>query len=270
MGGARQRIYFSSRDASNRSSVGWIEIDMRQPTKVLAKATAPVLSPGPRGAFDDSGVTVSCIVREGDSIWLYYLGWNLGVTVPFRNSIGLAVSRDGIAFERVSPAPVLDRNPVDPYSISYPFVVQQQNEWRMWYGSNLNWGAGFKEMNFVIKSAHGSDAMTWKPTGTICIRSERPGEFAFARPSLILDGGLWRMWYSYGGEQYRIGYAESKDGESWTRLDEKGGLQNSPEGWDAQAVEYPWVFDHDGERYMLYNGDGYGRTGFGLAILHQD
>ncbi|WP_236729556.1 hypothetical protein, partial [Mycobacterium tuberculosis] len=26
-------------------------------------------------------------------------------------------------------------------------------------------------------------------------------------------------------------------------------------------------FDHRGQRFMLYSGDGYGRTGFGLAVL---
>ena len=26
-------------------------------------------------------------------------------------------------------------------------------------------------------------------------------------------------------------------------------------------VEYPFVFDHRGSRYMLYNGNGYGATG---------
>ena len=30
-------------------------------------------------------------------------------------------------------------------------------------------------------------------------------------------------------------------------------------------VCYPCVFDWAGETWMLYNGNGYGRTGFGLA-----
>jgi putative glycosyltransferase len=39
-------------------------------------------------------------------------------------------------------------------------------------------------------------------------------------------------------------------------------------GWDSEMIEYPFVFDHAGERYMLYNGNGYGKSGFGLAILN--
>ncbi len=32
-------------------------------------------------------------------------------------------------------------------------------------------------------------------------------------------------------------------------------------------IEYAHVFDHAGTRYMLYNGNGYGKTGVGLATL---
>jgi len=35
----------------------------------------------------------SCIVKDS-KLFLYYIGWNKGITVPFRNSIGLAISDD--------------------------------------------------------------------------------------------------------------------------------------------------------------------------------
>ena len=37
-------------------------------------------------------------------------------------------------------------------------------------------------------------------------------------------------------------------------------------GGDSEMIEYPFVFDHDGQRFMLYNGNGYGRSGFGVAV----
>ena len=74
------------------------------------------------------------------------------------------------------------------------------------------------------------------------------------------------MWYSVRGSRYVIGYAESADGLRWTRRDDAHGLLPSPDGWDSEMVEYPYVFDHAGTRYMLYNGNGYGRTGVGLAV----
>jgi hypothetical protein len=32
-------------------------------------------------------------------------------------------------------------------------------------------------------------------------------------------------------------------------------------------IEYPFVFDHQGSRYLLYNGNNYGETGVGLALF---
>jgi hypothetical protein len=267
----RYRVLFSTRDRLNRSSIGWVELDLRRPAAVLRRSDRPLLAPGPLGAFDDSGVSLACLVAHDGAMFLYYTGWNLGVTVPWRNSIGLAVSRGeaSLEFERYSPAPVLDRSRVDPFSISYPFVLPGSH-WRMWYGSNLRWGTEQRDMDHVIKYAVGRGPHEWQPTGDVCIGIERAGEYAFSRPSVVRDGEVWRMWYSYRGEAYRIGYAESVDGVHWIRHDAAAGIAPSDSGWDAESIEYPWVFDHDGGRYMLYNGNRYGLTGFGLAVLEND
>jgi hypothetical protein len=78
------------------------------------------------------------------------------------------------------------------------------------------------------------------------------------------------MWFSYrdgAGEQYRIGYATSPDSKVWNLQLEKVGITVSKTGWDSEMIEYPFVFDHQGQRFMLYNGNSYGQTGFGLAVL---
>ncbi len=43
-----------------------------------------------------------------------------------------------------------------------------------------------------------------------------------------------------------------------------------PDGWDSEMIDYPFDFDHKGHRYMLYNGNGYGKTGFWLAVLEKE
>ena len=73
------------------------------------------------------------------------------------------------------------------------------------------------------------------------------------------------MWYCSRGAAYRIGYAESADGVKWERLDAQAGITVSESGWDSEMTAYPWVFSHKSTNYMLYNGNGYGRTGIGLA-----
>jgi hypothetical protein len=200
---------------------------------------------------------------------MYYLGWNLCVTVPWRNSIGLAVSNNnGEHFERASVAPLVDRSEVDPYSISYPWVLHDAGEWRMWYGSILRWGANPQsEFVVMIKHATSPDGRVWKRDGKVVVQPKSDDEYAFARPCVVRDGDMYRMWYSYRGKAFRIGYAESRDGISWVRRDAEVGIEPSPGDWDGESIEYPSIFDHRGNRYMLYNGNGYGRTGFGLAIL---
>ena len=65
---------------------------------------------------------------------------------------------------------------------------------------------------------------------------------------------------------YRIGYAESTDGLDWTRKDEATGIDRSPAGWDSEMMAYPYVVIHQNKRYLFYNGNGFGKSGFGYAV----
>lgn len=262
------RVYFSTRGENNRSSVGWVDIDLRDPLTVVRVADTPVIGPGRVGTFDDSGASMGCLLRRGDARYLYYLGWNLGVTVPWRNSIGLAISAGpGQPFERWSEAPVMDRAPVDPFSISYPWVLEDGPVLRMWYGSNLDWGPAQTDMAHLIKYAESKDGIHWVREGRVAIPFSSSDEYAMSKPCVLKRDGRYRMWYSYRGAAYRIGYAESADALYWQRLDHLAGIAPSDSGWDADSVEYPNVFEHRGQLWMLYNGNGYGRTGFGIAVL---
>lgn len=271
LGGREFRVYFGCRDGDNRSHVGWVDIELADGARVLRVAAEPVLAPGPPGAFDDSGTSMGCLVRDGGRTLLYYLGWNLGVTVPWRNSIGLAVrDRPDGAFVKRSLGPLLDRCDADPFTLSYPCVVRAGDRWRMWYGSNLSWGKTEADMRHVIKAAESDDGLEWRRDGGVAVGFERFDDYALCRPWVLADGPVWRMWYAYRGARYRIGYAESADGRHWERQDHRAGIDVTPGAWDGEMICYPCVFDAPGGRYMLYNGDGYGRTGFGLAVLEQD
>jgi len=122
-------------------------------------------------------------------------------------------------------------------------------------------------MAHLIKYAESTDGLGWKREGKIALHFKDENEYAMSRPFVLKENGIYRMWYSYRGAAYRIGYAESENGLDWERMDEKVGITVSDSGWDSESVEYPFLFDHKGQRYMLYNGNGYGRTGFGLAVL---
>lgn len=265
------RVYFSGRDAAQRSSIGFFELQLEPDVAVGRVSSSAVLGPGELGAFDDSGVTGACAVRVGGALYLYYTGWSLGVTVPFYFGIGLAVSDDGERFERVSRAPVLGRTATDPFLVASPSILVEEGLWRMWYVSGLEWtrepdARGAPRHHYHIRYAESDDGIEWRPTGRVCIDFAGPQEYAFGRPWVVKHGGLYRMWYAVRGESYRIGYAESRNGLEWERLDGQAGIAASGAGWDAQMVEYPAVFGPPGRLAMLYNGDGYGATGIGLAL----
>jgi hypothetical protein len=261
------RIYFSTRDARNRSSIGAIVIDINQPTRILDEATEPVLVPGDLAMFDDSGVSIGCILNLGETRLLYYMGWNLSVTVPWKNSLGLAISEaPGKPFLRYSRFPIVDLNEIDPYTISYPWVIKESNRFRMWYGSNLKWGPVKADMLHVLKYAESSDGIKWNRANRIVIDSQSPDEYAICKPTVLYEKALYQMWFCSRGDNYRIHFAESADGLTWDRKGQDSGIDVSKTGWDSEMIEYPCVFKHGERRYMLYAGNGFGRTGFGIAV----
>jgi len=264
------KIYFSARDERNRSHTGFVVINLHEPQRVLEISRVPVLSPGGLGEFDEAGAMLSWITSDGGRQYLYYIGWNLAVGVPFRNSIGLAISTDdGGTFARFSDGPILDRSIYDPFFTANSCMLLEDGLWRMWYLSCVKWRlvGGTPQHQYHIKYAASPDGIHWQRDGRVCIDFQSEAEYAISRPSVLKDGDLYRMWYSCRGPSYRIGYAQSPDGLVWERRDAQVGLDVSARGWDSEMIEYPHVFDHKGTRYMLYNGNSYGKTGFGLAIL---
>ena len=275
------RIYFGTRDHQNRTVATFIEVEAKDPSNVLYVHDRPVLGLGQLGTFDDNGVTPSCIVTRDDKKYLFYVGWNRTVTVPYRNAIGVAISEDGgLTFKRLYEGPIIDRNPLDPYFIAGHFVMIENGIWKIWYGSSTGWDIvnGQPEPRYLIKYAESSDVSNWVRKNQICLSYKFESE-AISRPSVIKENGGYRMWYCFRGnldyrtnkaQSYRIGYAESSDGISWTRKDEQVGIEPSETGWDSIMVEYPFVYYHKEVKYMLYNGNGFGETGFGYAVMTDD
>lgn len=275
------RIYFGPRDAEGLTRTGFIEVDIDEPRRVLYVHETPVLSLGRLGAFDDSGAMPSCLVTHEQKLYLFYIGWNRTVTVPYRNAIGLAVSTDGgLSFERASEGPVLDRHWLDPFFCASPFALIEDGKWQLWYASSTGFVVvnGKPEPVYHIKHAQSLNGLDWTRTAAPCIPYSFPDE-ANARPCVVRERGKYRMWYCFRGsvdyrtnreQSYRIGYAESPDGVAWTRLDHLVGVDRSDEGWDSIMMAYPFVYEHRGMKYMLYNGNGFGETGIGYAALIED
>jgi hypothetical protein len=272
-------IYFASRDNSQRERIFKLRYDILK-NKVLEVKVDPLLDYGDTlGAFDDNGICPCSIIDFKGEKRLYYAGWQKQVNTPFSCAVGLAVSKDnGKSFEKKYKGPVLDRDMNDFLFVAVNHVIYDEGVFKTWYLSCIDW----KKTNtdivhyYHINYAESLDGVKWNiKKGTNAITFKNQHEYAISTPRVIKDGPEdYKIWYSYRAQEdietYRIGYAESKDGINWERMDEKmSSLDISQEGWDSEMICYPYVFDHKGERYMLYNGNGYGHTGFGLAKLEK-
>ncbi len=274
--GDEYRIYFAGRDDKNMARGGYAEININRPEKILHITKKPVLDLGDLGCFDDCGAMPSCIVSYRSKQYMYYTGWTQARATPFSFFIGLAISRDnGRSFTRYSKAPVLGRNFYDPYLTCSPWLIIESGIWRMWYVSGTGWERGESNSKpkhyYRIVYAESNDGLNWNSRGKVCI-DYRGSEYAIARPVVYKENGIYKMWYCYRGgtDTYRAGYAESRNGLDWVRKDAETNIDVSESGWDAEMICYPYVFSHNGKSYMLYNGNGYGATGCGFAILNEN
>lgn len=263
------RVYCAGRDDLGRAQIGAADIEVAEHPRLLKVHSQPILSFGELGTFDDRGVLSSALVRGPGSWLLYYTGVMLGRTVPFYYAVGLACSFDrGETWRKHSRAPILERSEVDPLLTASPYVLRDGSAYRMWYTSGVRWEARDDAIKhyYHLKYADSADGISWMREGRVAIDFQGD-DYAISRPCVIRDPDSYRMWYAHRGSKYRIGYAESPDGLAWKRSDGGSGIIVSDEGWDCEMLCYPFVFDHSGRRYMLYNGNGYGKSGFGLAVL---
>jgi len=275
--GARIRIYYGTRNAENRSRTSFFEVDRADPTRLVYDHDRPVLDLGKPGCHDEDGVIGSQAVIVGEEMRLYYGGVSRGGHVPYRMSVGLARSLDGgLTFERVFDGPVIDRTPLEPYMTMAPNILRTGDGWTMWYGSGTGWVEidGKFEPTYQIKLAYSDDGIAWRQTNHSCIPKLDPLE-ANTRPSVLKTADGFEMWFCYrnsrdyrdGDGSYRIGYATSADGRDWRREPDPEGLQPTGQGWNSHTMSYPSVIEADGRKIMFHNGDGFGQTGVGCAVL---
>ena len=260
------KVYFSGRNDENKSHIGYVNIEvLGEEVRVLNYSIDPVLLPGELGCFDDSGVTPSSIVNVDGKKYLYYIGWRARSTVRMELIGGLAISEDGEFFTRYSKAPLLNKNNNEPINIlTAPFVIKDDNMFKMWYVSGIRW-LNPDLPQYDIKYAKSKDGYNWEQTGKVAI-ALKENENALARPYVIKEDNLYKMWFSYKNDKYQLGYAESRDGENWSRKEDEVGIFPSEEGWDSDMIEYAAIFTHEDKKFMLYNGNEYGKFGIGYAV----
>jgi len=280
----RLRVYFSTRERDSAgkylSHVAYADFS-RDLSQFLGVSDHTVLPLGGLGSFDEHGIFPINVLKDGDRVLAYTTGWNRKVSVSADASIGLAVSHDeGHTFQRYGTGPLLTASLNEPFLVADAFVQRYGDTYHMWYIYGTKWQK-FSESeppDRVYKIAHATspDGIHWQRDGRLIIRDRLNAEECQALPTVICLNGVYHMYFCYrqaygfrtdSSRGYRIGYAYSTDLQNWVREDNQAGLDVSDNGWDSKMQCYPHIFECDGKVYILYNGNEFGRHGFGAATL---
>jgi predicted GH43/DUF377 family glycosyl hydrolase len=273
----RLRVYFATRPAQDLTLTTFCDLDLQDFNKIIYVHDKPILDLGKPGSFDQHGIMPSSVIKKEGRVFLYYSGWSRSVGVPYANYTGVAISDDGgNTFYKPFQGPIVDRTKFEIFSATSP-EVYHNGIWHMWYCSGTNWHNinGKFEHTYDIKYADSENGFDWRQQNRIAIRQKNEFE-AITKPTVISLGNFYHMWYCYrgsfsfrgGADGYKIGYAISKDLINWERRDEEAGISVSENGWDNEMIAYPAAIQIGKAFYLFYNGNGFGKEGFGYAKLN--
>lgn len=270
------RIYGGFRDNDGVSRIGFIDVDANNPKNIKQISQKPVLDIGEDGCFDDNGVILGDVIKVGNKIYMYYVGFQLVKKAKFLAFTGLAISENNSDnFIRYSRAPVMDRTDQAPHIRALHSIMYDENVFKVWFsiGKGSSWQTidGINYPSYNIWYTESRDGVTFNQPSQLCIDTVGT-EYRIGRPRVYKDEGLYKMLYTrdFIERNYIAGYAESSDGKNWIRKDNFFPIRKSSKGWDSQMICYPAIHETDKNKYMFYNGNNFGETGVGLAKYIED
>jgi hypothetical protein len=252
-------VYFAARDKKGTSRVFRFLFDAQ--SGILEK-NSPLIEPGPIGTFDCDGVAPRCFVKHDNKQILYLIGWNKCQTFPYSLSIGAAFYHDG-KFQKIGQ--IIGRNRFDPIFCTSPCVIHEDGIFKMWYCSCTEWQDGGPK--YLIKYCESHNGLDWLPSEQISLGYEVDESLGW--PCVLKNGNSYEMYFSKRknssnkqNNNYHLGHAVSYDGIKFfdsgisPLLPSKNSLE-----WDSEMICYTTVF----EDYLFYNGNGFGKSGIGVA-----
>lgn len=278
----RIRIYYSHRVNDNgkfQSHIAYVDFD-KALKNIIGKSDKPVVALGELGSFDEHGIFPFSVFQEEGKIAAYTCGWSRRKSVSVETSTGYAVSDDnGQTFKKLGNGPVFGASLHEPFLVGDSFVRKYDGQYHMWYMLGTKWvkenDAAAPDRVYKIGYAVSDNGIDWAPEARDIIPSILHENECQALPTVLKIGDIYHMYFCFRdvfgfrqdkNKAYRLGYAWSKDLKNWTRDDKTGGITTG-EGWDSDMMCYPNIFEVDGKVYLLYNGNQFGKHGFGAALL---
>ncbi len=204
-----------------------------------------VLDRGASGEYDDTHVIGPSVIFQDDEYKMWYAGHD-----GSRYRILYANSSDAINWVKYGLVlSIGSAGDPDDYHATYPSVIFQDNEYKMWY-------SGYDGAIWRILYANSTDGITWVKHGiSLDLGSIGDDDYmAVSGCSVMYDNNEYKMWYSGLGDVRTILYANSTDGITWVKYGSPV-LRNSIDGeYDTMIVISPSVVRTlDGYR-MWYTG----------------
>ncbi|WP_309091503.1 hypothetical protein [Phenylobacterium sp.] len=258
----RVRVYYAACDDDLRGRIFFADFGLEPPFPLMARSEKPSLDLGAAGAFDADGVNPSQIVQQEDRLALLYIGWRRGPDdTPYTLFGGLAFSEDGgLTFDRAGPL----LRPCDGERLfrTAPFLERTGDGWRLLYIGGDRFVTGEHGKRLPIYSLMELRSPTpWEWTGPgreLLAPDVEGGELGFGRP------------VSLGGERLMLS-VRSRSGYELVETALGPGAARRPvlpdgrEPWEAQMTCFGAPCQIGDRELLFYNGDGFGRTGMGLA-----
>jgi predicted GH43/DUF377 family glycosyl hydrolase len=159
--------------------------------RIWRKEPQPVLTPGPRGSWDERGVADPYIFALGPDLYLFYLGQDRAS----RQRLGLARSRDGVHWEKLRSNPILelgDAGAFDENGLGEPAVWQAKGfYWMLYTGRDL-------QENRRLVLARSMDGVHWTKLPAVFSGSESWNSKVLCDPSVIATDSEVRVWFGGG------------------------------------------------------------------------
>lgn len=274
------RIYFGARDRDNRMRILAVDVDPGDGMRVVSEHFDPILDLGPLAAFDREGVAPSSALMIDAQVFLYYTGIIVRRDVRAQVSIGLAISDDGLNFRRAFPGPIFGVGPFDPYYSGVPTVRRTESGYyRMWYVGGNEWQRvnGVLEPFYEIRTTRSPDGLAWDARSNAAMPQGPGNRDGLGRPWIVEESDGLRLWFSRRGRSYRSSGAGAYrlssvrlDGEGFAcGAEEDMAFDNPPAAgdFDSWMQAYSCILPYRDELIMFYNGNDFGKEGFGWARL---